>query len=100
MNGEYMMTRFLATAGLTLGLLATSAAVAAERTITLAVKNMYCAACPSIVKGSLEAFPGVTKVVVSYKDKTAIVTYEDGRVDLPALTTATTNAGYPSTPRS
>jgi mercuric ion binding protein len=94
------MTRFLATASLTLGLLATSAAVAAERTVTLAVKNMYCAACPSIVKGSLEAVPGVTQVVVSYKDKTAIVTYDDGMVDLSALTTATNNAGYPSAPKS
>ena len=94
------MTRFLATASLTLGLLATSAAVAAERTVTLAVKNMYCAACPSIVKGSLEAVPGVSQVVVSYKDKTAIVTYDDGMVDLSALTTATNNAGYPSAPKS
>jgi mercuric ion binding protein len=48
------MTKFLAIAGLTLGLLATSAVVAAERTVTLAVTNMYCAACPHIVKGSLE----------------------------------------------
>ncbi len=94
------MTKFLAIAGLMLGLLATSAAVAAERTVTLAVTNMYCAACPQIVKGSLEAVPGVTKAVVSYKDKTAVVTYDEGRVDVRALTTATTNAGYPSAAKS
>jgi mercuric ion binding protein len=94
------MTKFLAIAGLTLGLLATSAAVAAERTVTLAVTNMYCAACPHIVKGSLEAVPGVTKAEVSYKDKTAVVTYDEGRVDVRTLTTATTNAGYPSAPKS
>jgi mercuric ion binding protein len=38
--------------------------------------------------------------VVSYKDKTAVVTYDEGRVDVRALTTATTNAGYPSEPKS
>jgi len=71
-----------------------------EKTITLAVKNMYCADCPFIVRKSLEAVPGVSKVAVSYKDKTAVVTYDDGRTDVPALTRATTAAGYPSAPRS
>ena len=100
MNGEHTMTKLLAYAGLMLGLLATSAAVAAERTVTLAVKNMYCAACPHTVKASLEAVPGVTRAVVSYKDKTAVVTYDDGRVGVRALTAATGNAGYPSAPKS
>jgi len=83
-----------------MALLAPSAAFAGERTVTLAVKNMYCAACPHTVKASLEAVPGVAKAVVSYKDKTAIVTYDDARTDVKALTAATTNAGYPSAPRS
>ena len=51
------------------------------------------------VKKSLEAVPGVAKATVSYKDKTARVTYDDARVDISALTAATTNAGYPSAPR-
>jgi len=37
---------------------------------------------------------------VSYQDKTAVVTYDDTRADVRALTAATTNAGYPSTPKS
>jgi mercuric ion binding protein len=94
------MTKLLATAGAVLGLLASSTAFAGERTITLAVRNMYCAACPHTVKSSLEAVPGVTKVVVSFKEKTAVVSYDDGKADVSALTTATTNAGYPSTPKS
>jgi mercuric ion binding protein len=77
-----------------------SGARAGERNVTLAVSNMYCAACPHTVKASLEAVSGVTKVVVSYKDKTAIVTYDDVRTDVKALTEATTNAGYPSTPKT
>ena len=77
-----------------------SSAFAAEKTVTLAVQNMSCAACPYTVKASLEAVPGVTKVVVSFKEKTAVVTYDDEKSDLTALTTATTNAGYPSAPKT
>jgi periplasmic mercuric ion binding protein len=83
-----------------LGMLASSSALAAERTITLTVQNMFCADCPFIVKKSLEAVPGVATATVSYKDKTAMVTYDDARVDVSALTTATTNAGFPSALRA
>ena len=93
------MTR-LAAIILGLGLLTSSSALAAERTITLAVQNMLCADCPFIVKKSLEAVPGVTKAAVSFKDKTAIVTYDDGRTDVKSLTDATINAGFPSAPKS
>ena len=82
------------------GLLASSSAMAAERTVTLAVKNMFCADCPFIVKKSLEAVPGVAKATVSFKDKTAIVTYDDGKATVKSLTDATTNAGYPSAPKT
>ena len=44
--------------------------------------------------------PGVTNVVVSAEDKTAIVTYDDSKAQVDALVKATTNAGYPSTPKS
>lgn len=81
------------------GLLVSAPAFAAERTLTLAVQNMYCANCPFVVRKSLEAVPGVGKVTVSYKDKTATVTYDDSKVDPKALTSATKNAGYPSTPK-
>jgi periplasmic mercuric ion binding protein len=37
--------------------------------------------------------------LISCKDKTAVVTYDDSEVDVKALTAATTNAGYPSAPR-
>ena len=93
------MTTALAVVVVGCGLLASSTALAAEKTITLALKNMYCAACPYTVKASLKAVPGVAKAVVSYKDQTAIVTYDDTKTDAKALTTATTNAGYPSVPK-
>jgi len=61
---------------------------------------MYCATCPITVKSSLEAVPGVVRVAVSYTDKTAVVTFDDAKTAVPALVTATTNAGYPSTLKS
>jgi mercuric ion binding protein len=94
------MTKLLVSAAIAFNVLVSSTVLAAERTVTLAVKNMYCADCPFIVRKSLEAVPGVSKAVVSYKDKTAVVTFDDGSTDVSALTRATTDAGYPSAPRS
>jgi periplasmic mercuric ion binding protein len=94
------VTKLFTSGAFAFAVLASSAALAGEKTITLAVENMYCAACPHTVKVSLEAVPGVTKAVVSYKDKTAVVTYDDTKADVKALTTATTDAGYPSAPKS
>lgn len=94
------MNKPLISAAFALCLLASATAFAAEKTVILAVSNMYCADCPFIVKKSLERIPGVAKVAVSFKDKTAIVTYDDNKADVKGLTTATTNAGYPSAPKS
>lgn len=94
------MMKPLASALFTIALLASATAFAADRTVTLAVRNMYCAACPHIVRGSLEAIPGVKSVAVSFRDKTAVVTYDDAKTGVAALTRATTEAGYPSTPKS
>ena len=35
------------------------------------------------VKSSLEAVPGVTKAVISYADKTAVVTFDDAKTAVP-----------------
>jgi mercuric ion binding protein len=94
------MNKSLTAALLGINLLASPATFAAEKTVTLAVSGMYCSACPITVKSSLQAVPGVSKVVVSYEQKTAVVTFDDAKTALPALITATTNAGYPSAPKS
>ena len=93
------MVKYLIPTALALGLIGPSAAFAGERTVALAVQNMYCAACPHTVKASLQAVQGVKAVSVSYEDKTAVVTFDDAKTNLQALTTATTNAGYPSAPK-
>ncbi len=82
-----------------IGLSIVSSAGAAERTVTLAVQNMYCAACPHTVKASLQAVPGVEKVAVSPEKKTATITYDDAKTNVTTLIAATTNAGYPSAPK-
>ena len=71
-------------------------ALAAERTVRLAVENMDCAACPLIVKQSLARVPGVSKVEVSYARKSASVTFDDAKATVAALIEATTKSGYPA----
>ena len=94
------MIKLLSTAALGLGLIFPVSAFAAEQTVTLAVQHMTCAACPRTVKASLLAVPGVTNVAVSAEDKTAVVTFDDSKAEVDALVKATTNAGYPSAPKS
>jgi mercuric ion binding protein len=94
------MIKLLATAAVGFGLATSSSAFAAEKTIMLAVQHMTCAVCPGTVKKSLLNVPGVTNVVVSAADKTAVVTFDDSKAEVDALVKATTNAGYPSAPKS
>jgi periplasmic mercuric ion binding protein len=84
--------------GMTALLLAAIPAVAAEKTVTLAIENMTCATCPYIVKQSLAGVPGVISAEVSFENKSAAVTYDDAQADLTAITAATAEAGFPSHP--
>ena len=92
------MVRIVSALALAAIAFAGGAAPAAERTVTLVVDNMYCDACPYIVKQTLSRVPGVGTVVVSYEQKTATVTYDDEGTTIEALTSATMDAGYPSRP--
>lgn len=74
----------------------TAPAWAAIQTVTLAVPGMTCAACPITVKRALNKVEGVTQIDVNYGKKEAVVTFDDAKTTLKALTDATTNAGYPS----
>ena len=84
---------------LTIALLAAPLPVlAATRTVTLDVPGMTCPVCPITVRKALRAVPGVTSVRVTYAKKEAIVTYDDVKTKVSALTKATADAGYPSKP--
>lgn len=69
---------------------------AAAKTVTLAVSNMTCAACPITVKKALNKVDGVQGAEVNYEKKEAVVTYDDAKTNVEALTGATEGAGYPS----
>ncbi|MCS3725360.1 heavy-metal-associated domain-containing protein [Bradyrhizobium betae] len=60
------------------------------------VDNMYCAACPHIVKSSMAAVPGVSTVTVSFTAKTATVTFDDAKATTDTIAAASMNAGYPA----
>ncbi len=76
-----------------------SAPQAEPRTVTLEVSNMSCAMCPITVKKAITKVPGVLDAKVDYGTNTAVVRFETAKTTVDAITTATTNAGYPSKPR-
>ena len=75
---------------------AAAPALAASRQVTLTVPTMDCATCPVTIRVALMKVPGVSKAVVSYKHRTALVTFDDAKTDVAALTRATDGVGYPS----
>jgi mercuric ion binding protein len=79
-----------------LAILAAAPAWAASQTVTLKVPSMSCAACPFTVKKALTRVEGVTEVEVSYENREAIVSFDDGKTSVEALTSASENAGYPA----
>lgn len=73
-------------------------ALAATKTVTLSIPSMTCPVCPITVKKALKAVSGVSRVDVSFDKKDAVVTYDDEKTNVAALTKATADAGYPSKP--
>ncbi len=90
------MKRLITTMAFAATVLTAGMGLAAEKTVTLVVENMFCASCPYIVKKTLASVPGVTKVDVSFERKTAMVTFDEAKTNVEALTDATFDAGYPS----
>lgn len=78
-------------------LLSSLPAWSATQTVTLAVPDMTCAACPITVKIALKKVEGVSRVEVSYPNREAVVSFDDTRTSVETLTQATGDAGYPST---
>lgn len=74
--------------------------LAVDKTVTLSVPGMYCAACPISVRKALEKVPGVTNVKASYEPKEAVVTFDDAKTSIEKLVEATKNAGFPSSLKS
>jgi mercuric ion binding protein len=90
------MSRIFSATALSVMLLASGAARGADRTVTLAVDGMTCTSCPYIVRTALQELPGVARAEVSYAEKTAVVTFDDARTTVAALTQTTADVGFPS----
>lgn len=52
---------------------------------------------PITVKKALSSVPGVSKIDASLETKQAVVTFDDTKATVEALTKAAANAGFPST---
>lgn len=73
-----------------------SAARAAEATVTLTVENMTCAACPVAVRAAIGSVPGVKTVTVDFPRKLAVVVFDDAVASVDKLTAASRDAGFPA----
>lgn len=71
---------------------------AAPQSVTLSVPGMNCASCPITVKKALTKVAGVEKVEINLGKREARVSFDDVKTTTLALTQATKDAGYPSTP--
>ncbi len=71
-------------------------ATGATKIVTLMVPGMHCSACAITIKKALDKLEGVEKVEVTYKEKKAVVTFDDAKTKVEELLTTTKNAGYPS----
>lgn len=80
----------------TLLLACACAANAAPRKVVLTIPTMDCDTCPITIRIALMKVPGVKSAIVSYKKRTAVVTFDDAATTVAALTRATEDAGYPS----
>ena len=90
------MKKTLGAAAIAAAILINGHALAAQRSVTLAVDGLTCPSCPYIVKQTLAKVPGVSKVTVSFRKKIAVVTFDDGKTNASKLTAATANVGFPS----
>lgn len=98
-----MLRRFLSIMILGLSSLAAlslpTAQAAESVTVVLDVPGMTCNVCPITIRKALEQVPGVIEAKSDYESKSASVVFDPAQTDVAALTAATANAGYPSTPR-
>lgn len=80
-------------------LLFAPSALAAERTITMNVENMTCAACPVTVRTAMKSVPGVKDVKVDFANKTAVVVFDAAQATTDAIAEASRLAGFPANVR-
>ena len=73
------------------------AVLGAERSVTLAVENMTCAACPITVRAAIKGVVGVTDVKVDFAKKIAVVVFDATVTTSDKVAAASLNAGFRAT---
>ena len=71
-------------------------ALAVDRTVTMTIENMTCAACPIAVRTAMNAVPGVKEVKVDLQTKSAIISFDDAQASIDAIAEASRMAGFPA----
>lgn len=80
-------------------LASTASAFAANATATFTVERMTCKLCPITVSKAMQAVQGVIDVEIDYDNKMATVTFDDARTTPEEIADASTQIGYPATPK-
>jgi len=86
------MKRLIAIA--TTALLSATAAMAAERSVSFDVPDMFCASCPYVVEAAMGGVDGVISVTTDLDQRLAMVTFDDAITNAEAIAEASTNVGY------
>lgn len=94
MKAAFEMNRVL----IALAIVASSmSAWSAQKTVTLSIPAMNCAACPVTVKAALTKLDGIASVSSDLKKRQTTVTFDDAKLTTARITQATKDAGFPST---
>ena len=70
-----------------------------ERSVTLAIGGMHCAACAQTIEKALRRTPGVVEANVNFAVETARVTFDSQQVNAATLIKAVADAGYEARPQ-
>lgn len=60
----------------------------------ISVKGMKCGGCETTVRDAVQALPGIIGVQPNFRENTVEVEYEEGNVDLDAVSRAITAKGF------
>jgi len=67
-------------------------------TVTIGIAGMTCDNCVRTIERALRGLPGVEHVVVNRAEALARVTYDDTKIDVPAMHDALLKHGYKPVP--
>jgi len=71
-----------------------------ERRVIIPIKGMHCVMCARTIEGALKELEGIIDAAVNFATEKAVVTYDEGRINLERIHSTIRELGYePLTPR-